>query len=67
MKIEIGKTYEARNGAEVKIERKRDGGYCFPFVGVVKNGPVEFFTEDGAHGWYEGQADLDLIREIPDK
>jgi hypothetical protein len=66
MNIELGKTYQTRNGFKVKITNL-DFTYTMPFFGLVTNGngvierPVSFNGAGMMHNHKE--SDFDLIKE----
>ena len=60
MKLEVGKTYRARNGDQIKIVSRNSFLENYPFVG--SNGAT--YTNDG-FGWIGQQRFYDLIAEWP--
>ena len=60
IKLEVGKTYRSREGEEVKIVRKDEGG-CWDYCGSNN----EWYTEDGIWCFSNKECPEDLIEEVP--
>jgi len=66
MKIEVGKSYETRNGGVVKVTMKNGN----KFIGTEDSGYESIYTwlvePDGRIIFSDGDRSHDLIKEIPD-
>lgn len=52
MNLEVGKTYETRNGLSVTIEHDK-GGHPYPFYGLIRGadgtGRIAYFASNGSY------------------
>lgn len=65
IKLEVGKTYLARNGEEITITANRGGDSTYPYLGYsAKAGDTLSWTKDGTFDIYHTRSDYALVKEV---